>query len=168
MNVKCEVCNQRESVVHVQQIIGDEKVDMYLCEVCAAEKGISKQSDRVELSLSQLLTGLFSSAQPGAEVDLDACPNCGTGIETLRKEGRLGCAECYQSFASEIRSFQKKLAGTVHHAGKLPRKLRTYKELIVDRHELETKLEDAVRNEDYEEAAILRDRIRDIERRSGP
>jgi len=151
----------------VQQIIGDEKVDMYLCEVCAAEKGISRRSETVELSLSQLLTGLFEAGHQDSESDLEVCPNCGTGIESLKKEGRLGCPECYASFASEIRAFQRKLSGSVQHIGKLPHKLKTYKELIIDRGELETRLEEAVKNEDYEKAAMLRDRIKEIERRSG-
>ncbi len=163
--MKCEVCKLRESAIHVQQIIGDEKVDMYLCEVCAAEKGISKQADAIELSLSQLLTGLFSAGSETAG-DREVCPNCGTGIDVIRKEGRLGCPECYGSFTSEIRAFQKKLSGSIRHVGKLPKKLRAYKELIIDRHELKSRLDEAVQNEDYERAAVLRDQIREIERRS--
>ncbi len=165
--MKCEMCKQRESVLHVQQIIGEEQIDMYLCEVCASEKGISKKSDAIELSLSQLLTGLFRvTAEGEAEQEHEVCPACETTIHALRKDGRLGCPECYASFASEIRSFQKKLSGTVHHAGKLPTKLQAYKELIIDRQELKNRLEEAVGNEDYEAAASIRDRIREIDMQS--
>lgn len=166
ITVKCQICKQRESVLHVQQIIGEEHVDLYLCESCAREKGINRSDDTFELSLSQLLTGLFSASDDeSADADREACPSCGTRIETLRKEGRLGCPDCYESFASEIRGVQKKLSGSVQHVGKLPGKLKKYKELIIDRNELQSRLDEAVAQEDYETAAYLRDRIRGIDER---
>ena len=166
--MKCQICKQRESVLHVQQIIGEEQVDMYLCDVCAREKGITKSDDSIELSLSQLLTGLFDESGGGAHVDEDKeiCPVCGTSIHTFRKQGELGCPECYVSFSGELRSVQKKLTGSILHKGKIPGKLRAYKELIVDKHDLQVKLEEAVGNEDYETAARLRDQIREIDRQN--
>ena len=165
--MKCQICKQRESVLQVKQIIGEDQVDMFLCEVCAENRGITKSNDSIEMSLSQLLTGLFhSDPATGTEGDQETCSTCGTTIHTVRKEGKLGCSECYASFASEIRGVQKKLTGSTHHDGKLPRKLREYKELIIDKHDLQSQLRDAVNNEDYEAAAVLRDRIRDIDRQS--
>lgn len=165
--VKCQVCKQRESIIHVQQIIGEEHVDLYLCEVCAEEKGIARSEDTIELSLSQLLTGLFSTGTGEQENDReqDTCSTCGTSIHTLRKEGRLGCPDCYACFTREVRGVQKKLTGSTQHVGKLPRKLMEYKELIIDRQTLQSKLEEAVAEEDYEAAARIRDQIREIDER---
>ena len=165
-HIKCELCKSRESVIHVQQIIGEEKVDMHLCEVCAAEKGIAQEADDGELSLSQLLTGLLN-IDSTQESESDTCPSCGTSIRSFRKEGRLGCPGCYANFSKELRSVQKKLAGTYRHAGKLPQKLKAYKELVIDKKEMQQRLEEAVKNEDYESAAALRDQIREIEKQSG-
>ena len=164
----CELCKQRESVLHVQQIIGDERVNMYLCEICASEKGISQSDDKLELSISRLLTGLFGSGDGTDERgDQDTCPACETNIVDLRNDGRLGCPECYMSFSSELRGMQKKLSGSVQHVGKLPKKIREYKELMLDKRHLQERLEAAVQNEDYEDAARLRDQIHDIDRNGG-
>ena len=151
----------------MKQIIGEEQVDLYLCETCARQKGINKSDDSIELSLSQLLTGLLrAESETQTQEEPSVCLSCGTTIQTVRKEGRLGCPECYASFASEVRGIQKKLTGTIHHSGKLPKKLKEYKELIIDKQELQNQLDRAIGNEDYESAAILRDRIREIDRQS--
>ncbi len=164
--VKCEICKQRESVIHIQQVIGDERVDMYLCEVCAHEKGVSRSDEKIELTVSQLLAGLLEetrSSDTGRTVE--ECPTCGRKLLELRSDGRLGCPDCYNSFAAEIRAMQRNLSGSVRHKGKLPKKIREYKELLIDRENLRSELDEAVKNEDYEIAAALRDRIREIERR---
>ena len=164
--MKCEKCGKRESVVHVQQVIGNETVDMHLCGACAHEKGISKRSDKIDLSLSQLLTGLLElkGGSEETEVETTECPTCGMKVTNFKKEGRLGCPDCYTSFASVIRGVHKRLSGVSRHKGKLPQKLRTYKELLVDRERLRGQLDNAVEREDYETAAILRDQIREIEK----
>ncbi len=164
--VKCEVCKQRESVIHIQQVIGDERVDMYLCEVCAHEKGVSQRDDKIELTVSQLLAGLLEGkAEDDTERSVDECPSCGRNVSEVKADGRLGCPECYSSFATEIRAMQRNLSGSTQHKGKLPKRIKEYKELLIDRQNLKSELDEAVRNEDYETAAALRDRIREIERR---
>ncbi|MBT3271830.1 MAG: hypothetical protein HN368_01650, partial [Spirochaetales bacterium] len=93
--MKCELCGDRDSVVHVQQVIGNETVDMHLCGVCAHEKGISKSSDKIELSLSQFLTGLLDLGTKETEPDTSECPTCGMKIADFKSDGRLGCSDCY-------------------------------------------------------------------------
>jgi protein arginine kinase activator len=166
--MKCEICGKRESVVHLQQAIGNETIDMHICEVCAHGKGISKRSDKIELSLSQLLTGLLDlKADKEIEPTNSECPICGMKVTEFKKEGRLGCPDCYVSFVSEIRGVHKRLSGVTRHKGKLPQKLSSYKELLIDRERLRSQLETAVTQEDYETAAIVRDQIREIESRDG-
>lgn len=166
--MKCELCGKRESAIHVQQVIGNESIDMHICEVCAHEKGISKKSDKIELSLSQLLTGLLDlKGGKKSETNVSECPTCGLKAEDFKKEGRLGCPDCYISFAADIRSVHKRLSGVTRHKGKLPQKLSTYKELLIDRERLRAQLDTAVEQEDYETAAVLRDQIREIESKDG-
>ena len=166
--MKCELCGKRESVVHVQQAIGNESLDIHLCEVCAHEKGISRQSDKVDLSLTQLLTGLLDlkhDDEGGEEVG--ECPTCGMTISEFKKDGRLGCPDCYASFATHIRGVHKRLSGATRHRGKLPQSLLSFKELLVDKERLKTQLNDAVSQEDYETAAVIRDQIRALESGGG-
>lgn len=161
--MKCEFCNERESIIHVQQIMGNDTVEVHLCENCAHDRGISRRDDKIELSLSQLLTGLVDSGVNEPPKEKDSCPGCGMKIEEFRKEGLLGCAECYTSFGEEIRNLYKKISGTTRHQGKIPARLKTVKALIIDREKLKTQLDEAVNREDYEAAAVLRDQIRAIE-----
>lgn len=163
MSVKCEICKHRESALHVQQIIGDEHVDMYLCESCAEAKGISKSDDKIELSISRLLSGLFGDSSGTEGADVETCPSCGTAVGALRSDGSLGCPDCYRSFAAELRRMHKKLSGSVQHVGKLPQSIRTYKEQVLDKRELRAQLDTAVQNEDYETAATLRDKLHEID-----
>ena len=170
--MKCELCGKREAMVHVQQAIGNETIDIHLCDECAFEKGISKRSDKAELSLTQLLTGLLDlkgGGEPGEEPgeEVSECPTCGMHVSEFKKDGRLGCPDCYTSFASHIRSVHKRLSGMTRHRGKLPQKLLTYKELLVDRERLKSQLEGAVKREDYESAAVIRDQIRALESGDG-
>ena len=162
--MKCEICKERDSILHVQQTFGTEIVDMHLCEICAHERGISSNADKIELSLSHLLTGLLDikDSNAGKKMNLE-CKTCGTKIEDFKKEGRLGCPGCYSVFAEEIRSVYKKMSVNVNHRGKLPKKLLTYKELLIDKAKLKELLKDAVNREDYEKAAIIRDQIQAIE-----
>lgn len=164
--MKCELCGKRESVVHVQQAIGNETVDIYLCEECAHEKGISRNSEKGDLSLTQLLTGLLDfKKETETEEEFTECPTCGMSVADFKKDGFLGCPDCYTSFASHIRGVHKRLSGMSRHRGKLPQKLLTYKELLVDRERLKSRLHDAVTSEDYETAAVIRDQIRALEKK---
>lgn len=166
--MKCEMCDERDAVIHVQQIMGGETIELHLCEVCAHERGISKRDDKIELSLSQLLTGLVDlDGEDQASKTPQECPSCGLKLSSFRKNGLLGCPECYKSFEEEIRGMHKKLSGATRHLGKIPERLKTFKALIIDREKLKAQLDDAINHENYETAAVLRDQIRAIERTDG-
>ena len=162
---KCEICKERDAVIHVQQIMGNEIIDLHLCEVCAHEKGIISKNESIELSLSELLTGLLDANSPLTDKkNLDQCPNCGMTYQDFRKEGKVGCAECYNSFHEAIMSILSNITAAPRHRGKYPKKLLAYKKLLVDKEQLKEKLQRAIQEEDYETAADLRDRINELEK----
>ena len=163
--MKCDACGDREAVIHIQQIVGEDSVDLHLCEACASEKGISSRNDKIELSLSQLLTGLIGDKNAGSEEK--TCHSCGMEFRNFKKEGKLGCPECYNEFRTEIVSLLRKVSGSARHTGKIPKRLSQFKTYLIDREELKKELQEAVTQEDYEAAAILRDRIRELDEDSG-
>lgn len=163
--MKCELCGERDASIHVRQIVGNEVTDIHLCETCATEKGITSSNNKIEVSLSQLLTGLVDSAQgKNTETDDLECPACGMQYAELRKEGRMGCAECYETFHDEVKTLVTGMGGAAQHRGKYPSKILQYKTFLIDREKLKERLQKAVREEDYETAAALRDRIQELER----
>jgi len=166
--MKCDVCGNNDAVIHVKQIMGDQIKELHLCTDCAGEKGISGEEDLIELSLSQLLTGLIDLTDKySGNEQRNVCPVCGTTVKDFRKNAAVGCADCYNVFNKEIESYLENTAGQVQHTGKLPEKVVTLKTLLVDKESLREKLESAISEENYEQAAILRDRIKIIEKRAG-
>lgn len=166
--MKCQICDEKAASVHVQQIVGNEVVELHICQDCAQKRGITDGGGRIELSLSQLLTGLVSTQKSArSEKTADKCPSCGLTLVEFRKDGRLGCPECYTTFKREIEVFLQNTTGATRHKGKYPARLKAYKSLLIDRELLKDRLKEAVSNEDYEKAAIIRDKIRTIEQTAG-
>ncbi|NIA12368.1 MAG: hypothetical protein GWP10_22295, partial [Nitrospiraceae bacterium] len=91
------------------------------------------------------------------------CPSCGLTLKEFREKGKLGCANCYSTFGKEIRDILRKMYGKTQHFGKFPHQLRTYKTFLIDVEKLKEELARAVKEEDYERAAALRDRIADLQ-----
>ena len=163
--MKCEICGVRKAVIHIRQVIGKEQVDLHLCEECALERGISGEGEHVELSISNMLSGLLDIGQLKERKNA-ICPQCASTWESIRKREKFGCAECYSTFSREIRFLFEKMGVQSTHKGKLPKGLSTYKRYLVDVVKLKEGLREALKREDYEKAARIRDRIRELENAS--
>lgn len=164
--MKCEICGIREAVVFVQQVTSTRTIEMHLCLECARDRGISTSGANMEVSLDNLLSGLLQEASSSVSPQNAACPVCGQTLNGLRRVKSAGCPECYTVFKSEIFSILKSsgLEGTYH--GALPKKLAHFHSVLTDRMMLQSKMADAVAVEDYEKAAVYRDRLKSLETRS--
>jgi protein arginine kinase activator len=163
--MKCEICGARKAVIHIQQVIGKERVDLHMCEECALERGISGEGEHVELSISSMLNGLLDVRSLKERKNI-TCPQCGCTWDSIQKRDKLGCPECYTTFSREIRFLLEKMGAQSIHRGKLPKGLNTYKKVLVDVVKLKEGLREALKREDYEKAARIRDRIRELENSS--
>jgi protein arginine kinase activator len=155
----CMVCKQNQAKVHLTQIVGDKMQKVDLCEDCSKSKGVN---DPAGFSLADLLLGLGASqemedATGGEQV---RCPACGFTQADFKKTGRLGCSECYTTFADGLEGLLKTMHKGVRHVGKTPRALRQSRDLSDRLKQLQGLLEKAVSEEDYEQAATLRDEIK--------
>jgi protein arginine kinase activator len=162
--MKCDVCQKREALIYIQQVMGKDQVELHLCERCAKEKGITAGGDKIEVTLGGLLSDLLH-AKPGQarEQKTVVCPTCQRTVEEFAKTRKLGCSECAKSFDTELREIVDKLGESAQHVGKFPRRLRAYKTYLVDIARLKRGLKEAIGREDYERAAVLRDKIRELE-----
>ncbi len=134
-----------------------QKVD--LCEGCAAQKGVN---DPAGFSLADLLLGLGASqemeqATGGGELK---CPNCGFTQADFKKAGRLGCSECYTTFSEGLDGLLKTMHKGTKHMGKVPHAMQQSRELSDKLKSLQKKLDKAVSEEDFEQAAAMRDEIK--------
>jgi protein arginine kinase activator len=152
----CMFCKQNPSKVHLTQIVGDKMQKVDLCEECAKQKGVN---DPAGFSLADLLLGLGASQEISSGEDV-RCPNCGFTQADFKKAGRLGCSQCYTTFADGLEGLLKSMHKGVKHVGKVPAALRQSRDLNDRLKHLQKKLDKAVTSEDFEEAASLRDEIK--------
>lgn len=155
----CCVCKEKEAKVHLTQIVGDKMQKVDLCEGCAAQKGVN---DPAGFSLADLLLGLGATqeteqAAAGGELK---CSNCGFTQADFKKAGRLGCSECYVTFSEGLDGLLKTMHKGTKHMGKVPHALQQSRELSDRLKSLQKKLDKAVTDEDFEQAASMRDEIK--------
>jgi protein arginine kinase activator len=157
----CCICKEREATVHYTKIDGDKVQKVDLCEDCSKTKGVN---DPVGFELADLLLGLGASKeieQSAGGLDLK-CARCGFTQADFKKAGRLGCPECYKTFAEGLEGLLKTMHKGTRHVGKVPDALRQSRELSDRLKTLQKKLAKAVQDENFEQAASLRDEIKQM------
>jgi len=174
--VLCERCGQRPAVVHITEVINNKKREMHLCQVCAQEvraEGFTFSSPGFtfspQLNLHNFLSGLLDfsvgTGLPGTVEFSDRCEYCGFSEENFVKNGLLGCSRCYDSFSNRLQPLLRRIHGTDTHTGKVPKRTGGRARLDMEIRELKNKLREAVAKEEFEKAAELRDKIRDLEKK---
>lgn len=161
----CDICGKNEATVHLTEIINEKMTKSHLCEECAKDKGAEMEE---HFGLSDLLAGL---ADLGANIEPDMmetikCPTCGFTYSNFKKVGRLGCGNCYDAFKGQLSPLLRRIHGADRHVGKIPLRIgKTVKDTRTLQ-ELKIKMEKAIQSEDFEEAAKLRDKIRELEKKN--
>lgn len=169
----------KKKTVHLTEIIDGQMTEMHLCEDCPKLKKVNVDQ---QFGLAGLLADFgelaASSLEPAEAVGKPVlqCTHCGLEYNEFRKCGRLGCAHCYESFKKPISVLLKNIHGSDKHRGKAPTKIvRNYsvKEVVEKQpapkptkedllQGLQQQLEQAIDKQDFEQAALLRDQIKDL------
>jgi len=161
----CDICGKKKATVHLTEIVDEQMSELHLCEDCAREKSVQMEQ---QFGLADLLAGLTDFGKQVKDVEKVKlkCPNCGLTYDEFRKSGRLGCSQCYRSFQEYLVTLLKKIHGSSQHLGKAPVNIpQSVKTKIDSLQELRSQLLKAIQNENFEEAARLRDQIRELEKR---
>ncbi|NLP18883.1 MAG: hypothetical protein GX376_07305 [Firmicutes bacterium] len=169
----CQECQMRPATVIVRKTINDKTTEVHLCEYCAREKGELNFMDSLggpEFSLHKLFASLLDSdaAIKHLELESDAgmlrCPQCGLTYSEFKGSGRLGCGTCYQIYREQLEPLLGRLHGQIKHTGRVPRRAGHSLRIKQELQGLRQALEQAVKKEEFEKAAVLRDKIRDMEK----
>lgn len=161
----CERCQQKPANVHVTQIINNQKTELHLCEECARE--FEKQW-HWDFSLPKFFAGLLNyepSTGIGGERETGQCRECGLTFAQFQQTGLLGCPDCYRYFGRRLDPLLRRLHGSNHHRGKVPRRAGGNLRLQREIESLRRELQELVAREEFERAAQVRDRIRELESR---
>lgn len=170
----CDICGKNKATVHLTEIVDDQMTELHLCEVCAKKKSSEMEQ---QFGLADLLAGLTDLGGSAQQKDMGGlkCSFCNLTYDNFRKSGRLGCSHCYESFRKYLVPLLKKIHGSSQHLGKMPKKSSNKvifpkatavvsKEQRPEIEVLKFKLQEEIKKENFEEAAKIRDKIRQLEK----
>ena len=152
----CEKCGKNNATVIYTQIVNGKKSSLNLCSHCASGESLFDNF------------GSLLSFGTRPEASVSACPLCGMTLAEFTRKGRMGCGKCYDTFRRQAKVMLQKIHGTsVHSAESVQEEEKIAPQSPVkEKSELEIlkeELQKAITEEKYEEAAILRDKIRSKE-----
>ena len=166
----CEECKMKPANVHIARIINDVVSEVNLCADCAGKHTEIKFSITPSYMPLDLLSGILPQlgiAETAPAGENPVCSNCSIKFSDFLSSGMLGCSRCYSSFENRLDPIIRRIHGAGQHIGKIHErrgsKLKTRREII----RLKEELDKTVRNEDYEKAAFLRDKIKAMEEEAG-
>ena len=152
----CQHCGVRPATVFYRENKNGVERELHLCPECAAQLGIG--------DFQENLFSSFSLFAPHAEPKkITACPLCGTTLDRIRHSGKFGCSTCYDTFAKMLDLTPYVGKGYDGKSAEPPAEQQTptaQKAQINELDALRAELKQAVAAEDYEKAAVLRDKIR--------
>jgi protein arginine kinase activator len=164
----CDRCKEKEASIHITKYVDDDKSEIYLCEECAKETGHIDDND--VFSFKNLIAGILNPNVKELEDkrnEVLQCDSCGLTYDEFRKEGKVGCAKCYDTFEDKLRPLIKRIHGSEKHVGKIPKDKDKYLRVKRDIKELKAEMEKVIEDENFERAAELRDEIYALEQKIG-
>jgi protein arginine kinase activator len=167
--MQCQVCKNNSATIHLTEIVEGQRNEMHLCETCAAKQGLTVKT---QIPLNELLSSLLASGEQASTPPAGAlagpppatCPECGITFEQFKQQSLLGCPNDYDAFAKQLDPvIRKSQAGGERHKGKVPSKAPAQVRQNLELTKLKEELEQALKIEDYELAAKLRDKIKELQ-----
>lgn len=162
----CQNCGKNEATTHIKRVVNGETAEKHLCVSCAEHLGYSDMFSGFGFSLDGFFGGLLGENMPllGAERE-EKCPKCGYTFSDIAKSGKLGCADCYRKFYDKLLPSLQRIHGKIKHTGKqamIPVQVSTEPK-INPVAKLKEDLQKAIEEQNFEQAAVLRDRIKEME-----
>lgn len=180
----CQNCGDKEANVSYTQIINGIKKEMALCDTCAKKLGLQSLDFNMPIHFSNFLGDFLEEYEDSSFLPSfvkqahPKCDICQMEYERFLKNGMFGCPECYEVFSDRIEPILKNLHGNTRHIGRIPKRIekkskveepkevKTEKFVNKSKTEIEIlkeELKQAIKEENYEQAAVLRDKIKKLE-----
>jgi len=163
MNNTCNICSKHQASVHQYEVTdtddGSSVRVVHMCIGCAKSHGIAISGNTPDFPQMMGLLGkaLLDSAASVVTTSSGSslsCPDCGWTEDDFRTNSRLGCPADYDVFSGLVSEILERIHGTSEHVQSAHATELT---------KLGADLEHAITAEQYEQAAKLRDRIKNLE-----
>ncbi len=155
----CEKCGVNHATTHIKTNVNGIVREYNLCESCAKSFGYGTNS------LTGMLASMFGDINKlSTGSSLKKCAVCSSSFNDIAKSGKAGCSECYNTFYDELLPYLKRIHGSTKHVGKIPNSAP-----LMVKPEAETvdslrdELSRLIAEEKYEQAAVVRDKIKEME-----
>jgi protein arginine kinase activator len=169
----CERCHKSLASVHITEIAppaeegtepqADSVHEQHLCEACAQSLDLPTAPGISPKTIQDIWKFLQAGAQAQKRGRSRHCPECRMTLDELRRRGKVGCAKDYEVFGDYLMELLERMHGSTQHMGRLPGVAEHELERRQRIGDLKSELARAVREEDYEQAAGLRDELRGLE-----
>jgi len=174
--MECTFCKSKQATCHLTKIVEGKVVEVHVCAECIPEindenlvnfdiwdavsklaksLGVPDPSESIEPAANEEITAKSFLIEEAEEEG--PCPTCGFTGENLRKVGRLGCPDCYENFNEMLADVLADCQKYTQHSGKVPKSMAKVKVRYIEK-----ALDEAVREERFEDAAQLRDQLKEI------
>lgn len=158
--MKCKLCG-KPATVHLTDLVKGHKRETHLCKDCAEQQQLVKHTGFNLPAFLQTLIGQHVGPQTD-ELSRLKCPSCGIKYMEFRAQGRLGCPHDYQVFRTALEPLLLRIHRAAQHVGKAPQHRGGGSgKRLAESVALHQRLQEAVDNERYEEAARIRDLLRE-------
>ena len=170
----CEKCKTKPANVHIEKSVNGKKTSVNLCQECSGSIGTVASLDALfggqiapKMSSFVSMTSSVSSANAGRQQTMqhgyEPCTTCGMSYPVFKSTGRFGCENCYRAFNEEFQAIIKRVQANNKHEGKQPKKFAQDIMQTQDIQSLRKLMSEAIQEENFEEAARLRDEVRKLE-----
>ncbi len=162
---KCDLCGKNPAAMKVRQMDKDgNRTEIEVCVECARKRGFT-EVEKLKFDVAQILAEMKDEV---ADEDRKLiCSRCGLSFAEFKRQGRLGCAGCYDTFREKLEPLVRRIHNAVQHVGKTTNSGRKHAEFSMNVQKLREDLQTAIKAEDYERAARLRDELSQAEKYAG-
>lgn len=152
----CSKCKSNNASFFYTQNINGKETSVALCHDCAAGAGIGTSM------VSPLFNSFFTKVKKAETPNTPTkrCSLCALSFNDILSMGKVGCPECYNTFKEELGDTIRSIHGTAKHVGLTPTGTEIVKKELTEEEILRGKLAEAIKVENYEEAAAIRDKIK--------
>ncbi len=154
----CQKCGKTPATTHIKTVVNGVMDEINLCQNCAEQYNYSPFGKN---NLIDMLATVFGDTK--APLTAKICSCCKSSFTEIAKTGKVGCAECYSTFKDELLPYIKRVHSTTNHIGKKPNSAVMVVDKTTEISKLRQRLNELIKTEKFEEAAVLRDEIKRVQ-----